>query len=90
MQLRLMHSDAERVTEVLDILLPLLRSCTALQVGDPEDLRMRDPGGRRVAIDVAPARQGTTIRVERAEEPGPGPGRSSPRRARALPPGSSS
>jgi RecB family endonuclease NucS len=56
-QIRVMHSDSDKVTEVLDLLLPLLRSCSALVVGDEEELGMRG-SGRRVVVEVRRARPG--------------------------------
>lgn len=57
-QIRVMGDDADRVTEVLELLLPLVRSSTALHVGDPAELRMRGPG-RRVVFELTPAGPGT-------------------------------
>jgi hypothetical protein len=84
-QIRVMGDDAERVTAVLDVLLPLVRSCTALHVGDVTELRMRGGRGRRVVFDLTAAGPGP-VRVERVDCPEPG-GPPARRRARgALPP----
>jgi len=53
-QVRVMGSDPNEVTAVLDVLLPLLNASTALVVGSPTELKMRGPG-LRVALDVLPA-----------------------------------
>ncbi|MFD8146098.1 hypothetical protein [Streptomyces sp. NPDC059708] len=79
-QLRVMTDDAALGEEVLAVLVPLLRACTALRVGEPTRLTHRG-GGLRVVLDVQPA-DPSPVRVERVTPPD-----SPRRRARAaLPP----
>ncbi|MFI1869707.1 hypothetical protein [Streptomyces jumonjinensis] len=66
-QIRVMTDDAELGEDVLAVLLPLLRSCTALRTGEPTRLSHRG-GGLRVALDVQLA-DPPAVRVERADAP---------------------
>jgi len=88
LQLRLMGDDPDHVDEVLQILLPLLRSCPDLQVGDETRLRHRGGGGR-VVVDVTAAARRTRGRVrvtaERVDAQPPRRGAADGRRV--LPPG---
>lgn len=74
-QLRLMTDDRELGEDVLEVLLPLLRACTALQAGEPTRLSHRG-GGLRVVLDVQPA-GAPTVHVERADRPAREGGRGS-------------
>ncbi|MBV9024655.1 MAG: hypothetical protein JO362_12890 [Streptomycetaceae bacterium] len=87
-QLRVMTDDKALGEEVLEVLLPLLRSCTALRTSEPTRLSHRG-GGLRVVLDVQPARA-PTVHVEREDVPrasgsGGSPARR-PQARRALPP----
>ncbi|QKZ20574.1 hypothetical protein [Streptomyces chartreusis] len=87
-----MTDDRELGEDVLEVLLPLLKACTALQASEPTRLSHRG-GGLRVVLDVQLA-DGPTVRVERVNEPagsrstarGGTPARRQRRRS-ALPPG---
>ena len=50
-QIRVMGDEPDRVTSVLEVLLPLVRSCEALAVGDPAELGMRVRAARGVRVD---------------------------------------
>ncbi|MFJ4343568.1 hypothetical protein [Streptomyces sp. NPDC088915] len=82
-QIRVMTDDRERGERVVEILLPLLEACTALQAGEPTRLTHRG-GGLRLVLDVQPAEGVTGVRVEREGAPARPP--RAPRR-RALPRG---
>ncbi|MCF3177267.1 MULTISPECIES: hypothetical protein [Streptomyces] len=84
-QIRVMTDDRERGERVVEILLPLLQACTALQAGEPTRLTHRG-GGLRLVLDVQPDEGPTSVRVDRADVPAR-PERTA-RRRRALPPGS--
>jgi hypothetical protein len=75
-QVRVMGDDADEVTAVLEMLLPLVRACTGLVAGGPTELGKRGPG-RRVVFELLPAAPGP-VTMERADGPPPAPGR--PRR----------
>jgi hypothetical protein len=77
-QVRVMGDDADEVTAVLEMLLPLVRACTGLVAGSPTELGKRGEG-RRVVFELLPAAPGP-VAVERADSAPPG----RPRR-RALP-----
>lgn len=83
-QIRVMTDDRERGERVVEILLPLLQACTALQAGEPTRLTHRG-GGLRLVLDVQPNEGGTSVRVDRADTPVRPERRG--RRRRALPPG---
>ncbi|MFF4647479.1 hypothetical protein [Streptomyces sp. NPDC001389] len=89
-QLRVMTDDRMLGEEVLEVLLPLLRACTALHAGEPTRLSHRG-GGLRVVLDVQLA-GAPTVRVERVDPPrtggtyGGSPRPARRPRARALPP----
>lgn len=91
-QLRVMTDDKSRGEDVLAVLLPLLKACTALQASEPTKLSHRG-GGLRVVLDVQLA--GTpTVTVERDDVPRSsgtrtrtgGPPARRTRARRALPP----
>lgn len=93
-QLRVMTDDRELGEEVLEVLLPLLKACTALQAGEPTRLSHRG-GGLRVVLDVQPA-GAPSVRVEREDRSAGRGGRGTAgggaparrhRRQWALPPG---
>lgn len=70
-QIRVMGDDPDRVTAVLEVLLPLVQAHPLLTVGDPAELGMRGPG-RRVVFDLTRADEPpVTIRVERTDQPPP-------------------
>ncbi|MFD8386546.1 hypothetical protein ACFV2X_49995 [Streptomyces sp. NPDC059679] len=75
-QLRVMTDDRELGEDVLELLLPLLKACTALRTGEPTRLSHRG-GGLRVVLDVQLA-GASTVTVERDDVP-----RSSGTRTRA-------
>lgn len=79
-QIRVMGSDPEDVSAVLDRLLLLVRADSGLIAGPPTELGMRGPG-RRVVLEVLPAPADRTVRVERTDTAEP----AAPRR-QALPP----
>lgn len=54
-QIRIMHSDADRVRQVAELLLPLLRASGVLNVGDEVELPNRRDAGLRIVVDVTPA-----------------------------------
>ncbi|MEU6285012.1 hypothetical protein [Streptomyces sp. NPDC047028] len=92
-QLRVMTDDKQRGEDVLAVLLPLLKACTALEAGEPTRLSHRN-GGLRVVLDVQLAKA-PTVTVERDDVPrssgtrtggGGAPARRQRRRP-ALPPG---
>ncbi|MGW7222441.1 hypothetical protein [Streptomyces sp. NPDC054826] len=83
-QIRVMTDDRERGERVVEILLPLLQACTALQAGEPTRLTHRG-GGLRLVLDVQPNEGATSVRVDRVDTP-VRPERTA-RRRRALPPG---
>lgn len=68
-QIRIMHADPDRVRQVADLLLPLMRASGVLNVGDETELPNRRDGGVRIVVDVTPV---TAVRVsaERADQPG--------------------
>ena len=86
-------SSSAAVEDVLDVLLPLLKACTALQASEPTRLSHRG-GGLRVVLDVQPA-GASTVRVERVDvsaasgtgATGGGAPARRQRRRPALPPG---
>ncbi|MFI1890394.1 hypothetical protein [Streptomyces jumonjinensis] len=90
-QIRVMTDDAELGEDVLAVLLPLLRSCTALRTGEPTRLGHRG-GGLRAVLDVQLAGP-PAVRVERVSQASPDRATAregavrSPRRRAALPPG---
>ncbi|MEV7007553.1 hypothetical protein [Streptosporangium sp. NPDC051022] len=92
-QLRLMHTtDAARVAEVLDILLPWIAQCPDLIVGDPVELGTRGGTGSRVAVEVIPASRAARpepvrVRAERVDGDERSPARRRTGSRRALPPG---
>ncbi|MGS2644653.1 hypothetical protein [Streptosporangium sp. G12] len=64
-----MHtSDAERVREVVDILLLWIAACPDLVIGDPVELRTRGGNGSRIVIEVIPAPGPQRLRTERVDE----------------------
>ncbi|WP_327436496.1 hypothetical protein OG279_37955 (plasmid) [Streptomyces sp. NBC_01201] len=67
-QIRVMTDDRERGERVVEILLPLLQACTALQAGEPTRLTHRG-GGLRLVLDVQPDEAPTSVRVDRADVP---------------------
>ncbi|MFF3460440.1 hypothetical protein ACFYXH_40420 [Streptomyces sp. NPDC002730] len=88
-----MTDDRELGEDVLEVLLPLLKACTALQASEPTRLSHRG-GGLRVVLDVQLA-GAPTVRVEQVDIPagsgagatrGGAPARRQRRRP-ALPPG---
>ncbi len=90
-QLRIMHDDPDRVREVAELLLPLMRASGLLNVGDETELRNRRGPGLRIVVEVTPA--GPPVRVW--AEPGDASSSSTPGRSprpglspggRALPP----
>lgn len=89
-QLRVMTDDKRLGEDVLAVLLPLLKACTALRTSEPTKLTHRGDG-LRVTLDVQLA-DPPTVRVERADAPTGTPTRSGaptarrPRARRALPP----
>lgn len=83
-QIRVMTDDRERGERVVEILLPLLQACTALQAGEPTRLTHRR-GGLRLVLDVQPNEGTTSVRVDRADTPVRS--ERTARRRRALPPG---
>ncbi|MET8517924.1 hypothetical protein [Streptomyces sp. NPDC005077] len=84
-QIRVMTDDRERGELMVEILLPLLQACTALQAGERTRL-MHRRGGLRLVLDIQPDEGATSVRVDRADTPAP-PERTG-RRRRALPSGS--
>jgi hypothetical protein len=82
-QIRVMTDDRERGERVAEILLPLLRACTALQAGEPTRLTHRG-GGLRLVLDVQPDEGPTSVRLDREDVPARPP--RAPVRRRALPP----
>ncbi len=84
-QIRVMTDDRERGERVVEILLPLLQACAALQAGEPTRLTHRG-GGLRLVLDVQPDEGPASVRVDRADVPAR-PERTA-RRRRAFPPGS--
>ncbi|MBX9399369.1 hypothetical protein K4749_38930 [Streptomyces sp. TRM72054] len=78
-----MTDDRERGERVVEILVPLLQACTALQAGEPTRLTHRG-GGLRLVLDVQPNEGPTSVRLEREDTP-PRTSRA-PGRRRALPP----
>jgi hypothetical protein len=89
-QLRVMTDDKELGEDVLEVLLPLLKACTALQASEPTRLSHRG-GGLRVVLDLQLA-GAPTVTVERADAPtgtrtrSGGPPARRPRVRHALPP----
>lgn len=75
-QVRVMGDDADEVTAVLEVLLPLVQACTALVAGAPAELRKRGPG-RRVVFELLPAgptpvtaeQAGPAVRTPRGQLP---------------------
>lgn len=89
-QVRIMNSDADRVAEVVDILIPWLRACPDLIVGDPTELGMRGPGSRiTFELMTAAGRQGPQrVQAERVDSTERSPARRGQGTGRrALPPG---
>jgi hypothetical protein len=80
-QIRIMTDDRERGEQVVDVLLPLLQACAALQVGEPTRLHHRG-GGLRLVLDVQPDTTAYSVRVDRADGPSRPP---ATRRRGALP-----
>lgn len=64
-QVRVMGDDADEVTAVLEMLLPLIQACTGLVAGSPTELGKRGPG-RRVVFELLLAAPGP-VTVERAD-----------------------
>lgn len=56
-QIRIMHTDADRVRQVAEMLLPLMRASGVFTVGDEVELATRGPG-LRIVVDVTPAQPG--------------------------------
>ncbi|WP_341485509.1 hypothetical protein WJ438_40640 (plasmid) [Streptomyces sp. GD-15H] len=83
-QIRVMTDDRERGERVVEILLPLLQACTALQAGEPTRLSHRG-GGLRLVLDVQPTEGPAGVRLEREDTPARPP--RAPGRRRALPRG---
>ncbi|MEV7012032.1 hypothetical protein [Streptosporangium sp. NPDC051022] len=55
-QVRIMHTtDAARVAEVAEILLPWIAQCPDLVMGDPVELGTRGGTGSRIYVEVIPA-----------------------------------
>ncbi|MER6685960.1 hypothetical protein [Streptomyces olivaceoviridis] len=79
-----MTDDRKRGGRVVEILLPLLQACTALETGEPTRLTYRG-GGLRQVLGVQPDEAATSVRVDLADTP-VRPERTT-RRCRALPPG---
>ncbi|MBV9025207.1 MAG: hypothetical protein JO362_15770 [Streptomycetaceae bacterium] len=69
-QLRVMTDDKELGEQILDVLLPLLKACTALRTSEPTRLSHRG-GGLRVVLDVQLA-GAPSVRVERKDWPAGG------------------
>ncbi|MFC6885265.1 MULTISPECIES: hypothetical protein [Actinomadura] len=65
-QMRLMHSDPDKVRAVAELVLPLLRASGVLMVGDETEIPNRRDGGLRIVVDVTAA--GPAVRV--TAEPG--------------------
>ncbi|MBB4920962.1 hypothetical protein [Streptosporangium saharense] len=87
-QVRLMHHDPERVRQVAELLLPLLRESGLLHVGDENEVPNRRDGGLRVFFELTPATRPSPgyVYAERVD-PAPPARRTRPRTA--LPPGRS-
>lgn len=90
-QMRLMHDDPDRVREVAELLLPLMRASGLLHVGDETELPNRRGGGLRIVVEVTPAGPAVRVRADVGDastSPPPrtrrGPGLSAG--GRALPP----
>ncbi|MGW4490474.1 hypothetical protein [Streptomyces sp. NPDC004376] len=66
-QIRVMTDDKAAGKRVLEVLEPLLRSCTALVVSEGADLTHRS-GGLRVTYEVMLAPNATTHTVERDDQ----------------------
>lgn len=69
-QIRVMTDDRERGELMVEILLPLLQACTALQAGERTRLLHRR-GGLRLVLDIQPDEGATSVRVDRADTPAP-------------------
>ncbi|MET8420880.1 hypothetical protein ACWD7C_39300 [Streptomyces sp. NPDC005134] len=69
-QIRVMTDDRERGELMVEILLPLLQACTALQAGERTRL-MHRRGGLRLVLDIQPDEGATSVRVDRADTPAP-------------------
>jgi hypothetical protein len=76
-----MHDDPDRVREVAELLLPLMRASGLLNVGDETELRNRRGPGLRIVVEVTPA--GPPVRVW--AEPGEPDGASSSSTSRRSP-----
>ncbi|KAB2376992.1 hypothetical protein ABT299_44965 [Spirillospora sp. NPDC000708] len=90
-QLRIMHSDPDRVREVAELLLPLMRASGLLHVGDETELPNRRDGGLRVVVEVTPAGPPVRVRADAGDASSSSTPRRSPRPGlspggRALPP----
>lgn len=70
---------------MVEILLPLLQACTALQAGEPTRLSHRGGGRLRLVLDVHPTGDPAGVRLEREDTPARPP--RPPVRRRALPRG---
>lgn len=87
-QIRIMHSDPDRVRQVAELLLPLIAQSPDLILGDPQEVPNRKDGGLRVVAEVIPAQPGADpirVRAERADSR-PSPARRRLSSSRALPP----
>lgn len=67
-QIRIMHDDPDRVRQVAELLLPLMRASGVLNVGDTTELPNRRDGGLRVVVDVTPADH-YRVAAERVQSP---------------------
>ncbi|MEU4235527.1 hypothetical protein AB0F17_65650 [Nonomuraea sp. NPDC026600] len=83
-QIRIMDDDPDRVRQVAELMLPVLRAAVTLQVGDDAEIPNRRGPGLRIVVDVRPARPGGPQweHAERVDDPPPGR-----RDPRTLPPG---
>jgi hypothetical protein len=59
--IRLMHSNPDRVREVAELLIPLLRASGVLMVGDETELPNRRDGGLRIVFELIPARRARAL-----------------------------
>jgi hypothetical protein len=76
-QIRVMSDDDDEVTELLDVLMPLLRAHPAFVASSVTALSKRGPGERKVFELLLADREGLRVTVERADTP--------PRARRQLP-----
>jgi hypothetical protein len=79
-QIRVMSDGDNEVTELLDVLMPLLRAHPAFVAGSVTTLGKRGPGERKVFELMLADREGPRVTVERTDTPPRAARRQLPRR----------